>query len=208
MESHPDFQKIIEAVINKRITGREASKRLGTTEPNFSQYMSRHYPKHKPTRKKRVKRKDPLAISIDKEGEPVLNVQLSANQSNLEWGTVAWKKMTQNLVSTLTTEPNLDLNEQLKLSRTLMDLLKFQFSHNVPDIPQETVHLDEEMVKEIVDKVMADHDTWCKYRTEFIQRKDRSQSKSRLESPEPPLVEWSHYVETFMNCTLDIMRNG
>lgn len=189
MESHPDFQKIIEAVINNKMSQREACKILKTTEPNFSQYMSRHYPKHKPKKKRTSRARSESALSVDKEGEAVITVQLGSEQSNLEWGTTAWRKMIQNLTTTLETEANLDLHDQVKISRALIDLLKFQFTHNVPDIPKETVDIDENMAKEIVDKVMKDHDDWCPYRSEFLERKDREQSKARLESAKPSLVE-------------------
>jgi hypothetical protein len=172
------------------MTGREASKLLKTTEPNFSQYMSRHYPKHKPKRKSKKKAEVLPQIGLDKSGEPVLNVQLGSKSTNLEIGTVAWKKMMLNLLSTLVTdEKSLDFHEQIKLSRTLTDLLKFEFSHNVPDIPKETVQIDDKMAKELIDQVMKDHDTWCPYRSEFIDRKDKSQSQARMESAEPSLVE-------------------
>lgn len=189
MESHPRFSEVIEAVINNQMTQREGAKILQSTEPNFSQYLSRHYPKHKPKAKKKPKKRKGSAFALDKEGEAVITVELGKDQSNLEWGTIAWRKMIQNLVGTLMTESNLGLHDTVKLSRALTDLLKFQFTHNVPDIPKETVDIDEKMAKEIIDKVMSDHDTWCPYRSEFLERKDKEQSKSRLESAEPPLVE-------------------
>lgn len=171
------------------MTGREAAKLLKTTEPNFSQYMGRHYPKHTPKRKRKSKAKELPAIGIDKEGEPVLNIQLEPTQSNLEWGTIAWKKMVQNMLTTLITDQELSFNQQMKLITTMTNLLKFEFSHNVPDIPKETVQIDDNMAKELIDQVMKDHDEWCPYRSEFIERKDRSQSKSRLESTKPSLME-------------------
>lgn len=189
MENHPDFQSIIEKVINNKMTGREAAKRLKTSEPNFSQYMSRHYPKHKPKHRRKKKERAVSSIILDKDGEPTISVQLGASQSNEEWGTVAWKKMIQNLLTTLTTEPNLNLHEQVKLTRALTDLLKFQFSHIIPEVPQETVQIDESMAKEIIDQVMTDHDDWCPYRSQFIEGKDRKQSDSRLESAKPSLME-------------------
>lgn len=191
MEDHPDFKLIIEALINKRMSNKEAAKRLGSTEPNLSQYMGRHYPKHKPKRKQKdsLKIKDPQAVISSKDGEPSLTIQLEETDSNLEWGTVAWKKMLQNIITTLLTEPDLNINQQIKLIRAAADILKFQFSHTVPDIPRETVHIDDEMAKELVDEVIKDHESWCPYRNEFIKRKDRSQSKSRLELTKPSLME-------------------
>ena len=192
MESHPRFQEIIEAVINRQMTQRAASKKLGTSEQNFSQYMSNHYPKHKPKRKtKKSKTVGASSIISSKEGEAVLTISLDDSQSNEEWGTTGWRLMVQNLINTLATTPegDVDIHEQVKLIRALTELLKFQFSHNVPDIQQETVKIDEEMAQELIEKVMKDHDEWCPYRSDFIKDKDREQSKSRLESPKPSLVE-------------------
>lgn len=189
MESLPDFQRIIEAVINHRMTGRAAAKKLKTSEPNFSQYMSRHYPKHKPKRKKRAKEPDPRAIKVGKDGEPAITIQLNSSQSNAEWGTGAWRDILQNLTTTLTTEPDLELNDQLKIAKTLLDLLKFQFSHSVPEISKPQIEIDKRQEKRIIDQVLADHDEWCHYRNQAIARKDKAQSKARLEPAEPPPVE-------------------
>ena len=191
MESHPEFQKIIEAVINNRMTGRVAAKKLGSTEPNFSQYMSRHYPKHKPKRKTKKRKTIGVPSTISsKEGEAVLTISLDDSQTSEEWGTAGWRLMVQNLISTISAfTPEDDTHELVKLIRALTELLKFQFSHKVPDIPRETVKIDEEMAKEIIDKVMEDHDTWCKYRNDFIKRKDREQVKARLEPTKPSLME-------------------
>lgn len=189
MESHPDFNRIVEAVINKRMTGRAAAKKLHTSEPNFSQYMSRHYPKHKPKRKRRAKEPDPRAIKVGKDGEPAITIELTSAQSNVEWGTSAWRDILQNLTTTLTTEPDLDLNDQLKIAKTLLDLLKFQFSHSVPDISKQTIEIDKKQEKRIIDQVLADHDEWCYYRNQAIERKDKTQDKARLEFAKPPPLE-------------------
>ena len=191
MESHPEFQKIIEAVINNRMTQRVAAKKLGSTEPNFSQYMSRHYPKHKPKHKSRKRKVIGVPSTISsKEGEAILTISLDDSQTSEEWGTAGWRLMVQNLISNIAAFTiDDDTHELVKLIRALTELLKFQFSHKVPDIPRETVKIDEEMAKEILEKAMKDHDEWCPYRSEFIKRKDREQSKSRLEPSKPSLVE-------------------
>ena len=189
MESHPDFHKIINEVINDRMTRREAARLLGSTEPNFSQYMKRHYPKHKPKPKKKKRKSSNTKAVVSSQGEEAaLIVELSNKQNNEEWGTIGWKVMVQNLLTTLTTE-DIDIHETIKLTRALTDLLKFQFSHNVPDVPREIIKIDEEQARKIIDEVMANHDEWCPYRNEFIKRKNTLQSKARFQSAEPSLVE-------------------
>ena len=179
IELHPDSQRIIEAVINGRMTGRSAAKKFGTTEANFSQYMSRHYPKHKPKERKRKSQ------SIKRRDDPALLIRLTDSQSNEEWGSAAWKQNLQSLTMELQRD-NLEVDERVKLSNVLIRQLQFQFEKKdlVPEYEEQEIKLDKKQSEEMIKRILDEHDEWCPFAREAIKETAKQQTKIRLLSKE------------------------
>jgi hypothetical protein len=160
------------------MTNREAARLFGTSEQNYSQWRNRHFPKHKP-KQRREKKKD-VSQAREKD-KPSLVIRLDGSESNLEWGSAAWKASLQNLTSTLINEP-LEIQDQISLAKTLLQLLMFQFKEKdlIPEYEEEEIRLDKEQEERIVKRILEDHDEWCHYRRADLEAKDKQQSKFRL----------------------------
>lgn len=184
IELHPDISKIIERVSNGVTTKREAAKIVGTSEQNFNQWFNRRY-KHVPKDQKKPRRK--RSTVPKKEQDPALLIRLVDSQSNEEWGSVAWKRMLQNLTQTLTDEL-LEVDDQVKVANTLLKLLQFQFKEKefVPEYEEKEFKLDKAQEEELLNRILKDHDEWCPYRREAVKEQDRKQVDVRFLSSESP----------------------